>query len=141
MIHAICTDDEDVEIGESIIRNLEGGKNEDVAVEVASFMAHKTADRFTDMVDGKRFSDIRQMIVSIQESDPVDAVRMLQMAFFSHGMTAEAEDLEILDICAGIDSDIHEYFIDSFMQEEDIDWFAVESWIDDANVGLAEIFS
>jgi hypothetical protein len=84
MIHAICTDDEDVEIGESIIRNLEGGKNEDVAVEVASFMAHKTAERFTDMVDGKRFSDIRQMVVGIQESDPVDAVRMLQMAFFSH---------------------------------------------------------
>jgi hypothetical protein len=141
MIHAICTDDEDVEIGESIIRNLEGGKNEDVAVEVASFMAHKTAERFTDMVDGKRFSDIRQMVVGIQESDPVDAVRMLQIAFFSHGMTAEAEDLEILDICAGIDSDIHEYFIDSFMQEEDIDWFAVESWIDESNVGLAGIFS
>ena len=104
-------------------------------------MAHKTADRFTDMMDGKRFSDIRQMIVSIQEADPVDAVRMMQMAFFSHGMTAEAEDLEILDICAGIDPDIHEYFIDSFMQEEDIDWFAVENWIDEANVGLAELFS
>lgn len=141
MISAICINDEDAEIGESIIRNLEGGKNEDVAVEVASFMAHKTAERFTGMMDGKRFSDIRQMIVSIQESNPVDAVRMLQMAFFSHGMTAEAEDLEILDICACIDSDIHEYFIDSFMQEEDIDWFAVECWVDEHNVELAERFS
>lgn len=56
-------------------------------------------------------------------------------------MTAEAEDLEILDICAGIDSDIHEYFIDSFMQEEDIDWFAVECWVDEHNVELAERFS
>jgi len=104
-------------------------------------MINTTGERFTDMVDGKRLSDIRQMVVSIQESDPVDAVRMLRMTFFSHGMTVEAEDLEILDICAGIDSDIHEYFIDSFMQEEDIDWFAVESWIDESNVDLAGIFS
>lgn len=141
MVNAICIDGEDVEIGKSIIRNLEKGKTEDVAVEVASFLAHKTAERFADMVSGRRFSDIMQMIANIQETDPVDAVRMLQMVFFSHGMTAEAEDLEILDICAGIDSDIHEYFIDSFMEEEDIDWFAVECWVDEHNVELAERFS
>ena len=140
MLTAICID-EDAEIGESIIRNLEKGKTEDVAVEVASFMAHKTAERFADMVSGRRFSDIMQMIAGIQETDPVDAVRMLQMSFFSHGMTAEAEDLEILDICAGIDSDIHEYFIDCFMQEEDVDWFAVECWVDEHNVELADRFS
>lgn len=141
MLKAICIDDGDVEVGESIIRNMEGGKMDEVAVEVASFMAHKTAERFADMVNGRRFSDIMQMVGGIQEADPVEAVRMLQMSFFSHGMTAEAEDLEILDICAGIDSDIHEYFIDSFMQEEDIDWFAVECWVDEHNVELAERFS
>ena len=141
MLKAICIDDGDAEVGESIIRNMEGGKMDEVAVEVASFMAHKTAERFADMVNGRRFSDIMQMVGGIQEADPVEAVRMLQMSFFSHGMTAEAEDLEILDICAGIDSDIHEYFIDSFMQEEDIDWFAVECWVDEHNVELAERFS
>ncbi len=141
MLKAICIDDGDVEVGESIIRNMEGGKMDEVAIEVASFMAHKTAERFADMVNGRRFSDIMQMVGGIQEADPVEAVRMLQMSFFSHGMTAEAEDLEILDICAGIDSDIHEYFIDSFMQEEDIDWFAVECWVDEHNVELAERFS
>lgn len=141
MLKAICIDDGDVEVGESIIRNIEGGKMDEVAIEVASFMAHKTAERFADMVNGRRFSDIMQMVGGIQEADPVEAVRMLQMSFFSHGMTAEAEDLEILDICAGIDSDIHEYFIDSFMQEEDIDWFAVECWVDEHNVELAERFS
>ena len=113
MLTAICID-EDAEIGESIIRNLERGKTEDVAVEVASFMAHKTAERFADMVSGRRFSDIMQMIAGIQETDPVDAVRMLQMSFFSHGMTAEAED---------------------------IDWFAVECWVDEHNVELADRFS
>lgn len=141
MLKAICIDDGDAEVGESIIRNMEGGKMDEVAIEVASFMAHKTAERFADMVNGRRFSDIMQMVGGIQEADPVEAVRMLQMSFFSHGMTAEAEDLEILDICAGIDSDIHEYFIDSFMQEEDIDWFAVECWVDEHNVELAERFS
>ena len=141
MLKAICIDDGDLEVGESIIRNMEGGKMDEVAIEVASFMAHKTAERFADMVNGRRFSDIMQMVGGIQEADPVEAVRMLQMSFFSHGMTAEAEDLEILDICAGIDSDIHEYFIDSFMQEEDIDWFAVECWVDEHNVELAERFS
>ncbi|MBE6027842.1 MAG: hypothetical protein E7227_04440 [Clostridiales bacterium] len=141
MLKAICIDDGDVEVGESIIRNMEGGKMDEVAIEVASFMAHKTAERFADMVNGRRFSDIMQMVGGIQEADPAEAVRMLQMSFFSHGMTAEAEDLEILDICAGIDSDIHEYFIDSFMQEEDIDWFAVECWVDEHNVELAERFS
>lgn len=141
MLKAICIDDGDVEVGKSIIRNMEGGKMDEVAIEVASFMAHKTAERFADMVNGRRFSDIMQMVGGIQEADPVEAVRMLQMSFFSHGMTAEAEDLEILDICAGIDSDIHEYFIDSFMQEEDIDWFAVECWVDEHNVELAERFS
>ena len=141
MLNAICIEDGETEIGESIIRNLERGRTEDVAVEVASFMAHKTAERFADMVSGRRFSDIMQMIGSIQEADPVDAVRMLQMSFFSHGMTAEAEDLEILGICAVIDSDIHEYFIDAFMQEEEIDWFAVECWVDENNVELAERFS
>ena len=141
MLKAICIDDGDVEVGESIIRNMEGGKMDEVAIEVASFMAHKTAERFADMVNGRRFSDIMQMVGGIQEADPVEAVRMLQMSFFSHGMTAEAEDLEILDICAGIDSDIHEYFIDLFMQEEDIDWFAVECWVDEHNVELAERFS
>lgn len=141
MLKAICIDDGDAEVGESIIRNMEGGKMDEVAIEVASFMAHKTVERFADMVNGRRFSDIMQMVGGIQEADPVEAVRMLQMSFFSHGMTAEAEDLEILDICAGIDSDIHEYFIDSFMQEEDIDWFAVECWVDEHNVELAERFS
>ena len=141
MLKAICIDDGDAEVGESIIRNMEGGKMDEVAIEVASFMAHKTAERFADMVNGRRFSDIMQMVGGIQEADPVEAVRMLQMSFFSHGMTAEAEDLEILDISAGIDSDIHEYFIDSFMQEEDIDWFAVECWVDEHNVELAERFS
>ena len=141
MLKAICIDDGDAEVGESIIRNMEGGKMDEVAVEVASFMAHNTAERFADMVNGRRFSDIMQMVGGIQEADPVEAVRMLQMSFFSHGMTTEAEDLEILDICAGIDSDIHEYFIDSFMQEEDIDWFAVECWVDEHNVELAERFS
>ena len=141
MLKAICIDDGDAEVGESIIRNMEGGKMDEVAIEVASFMAHKTAERFADMVNGRRFSDIMQMIERIQETDPVDAVRMLQMSFFSHGMTAEAEDLEIIDICASIDSDIHDYFIDSFMQEEDIDWFAVECWVDEHNVELAERFS
>lgn len=141
MLKAICIDDGDAEVGESIIRNMEGGKMDEVAIEVASFMAHKTAERFADMVNGRRFSDIMQMVGGIQEADPVEAVRMLQMSFFSHGMTAEAEDLEILDICAGIDSDIHEFFIDSFMQEEDIDWFAVECWVDEHNVELAERFS
>ena len=141
MLKAICIDDGDAEVGESIIRNMEGGKMDEVAIEVASFMAHKTAERFADMVNGRRFSDIMQMVGGIQEADPVEAVRMLQMSFFSHGMTAEAEDLEILDICAGIDSDIHEYFIDLFMQEEDIDWFAVECWVDEHNVELAERFS
>lgn len=141
MLKAICIDDGDAEVGESIIRNMEGGKMDEVAIEVASFMAHKTAERFADMVNGRRFSDIMQMVGGIQEADPVEAVRMLQMSFFSHGMTAEAEDLEILDICAGIDSDIHEYFIDSFMQEEDIDWFAVECWVDEHNVELADRFS
>ena len=77
MLTAICID-EDAEIGESIIRNLERGKTEDVAVEVASFMAHKTAERFADMVSGRRFSDIMQMVAGIQKTDPVDAVRMLQ---------------------------------------------------------------
>ena len=141
MLKAICIDDGDAEVGESIIRNMEGGKMDEVAIEVASFMAHKTAERFANMVNGRRFSDIMQMVGGIQEADPVETVRMLQMSFFSHGMTAEAEDLEIFDICAGIDSDIHEYFIDSFMQEEDIDWFAVECWVDEHNVELAERFS
>ena len=141
MVNAICIDDEDTEIGESVIRNLERGRTDEVAVEVASFMAHKTAERFAVMVDGRRFSDIVQMIGRIQEADPVEAVRMLQMAFFSHGMTAEAEDLEILDICAAIDSDTHECFIDAFMQEDQIDWFAVECWIDEANADLTERFS
>ena len=141
MVKAICIDGEDAEVGETIIRNLERGRTEEVAIEIASFMAHKTAERFADMVNGRRFSDIMQMIERIQETDPVDAVRMLQMSFFSHGMTAEAEDLEIIDICASIDSDIHDYFIDSFMQEEDIDWFAVECWVDEHNVELAERFS
>ena len=81
MLKAICIDDGDDEIGESIIRNLERGKTEDVAVEVASFLAHKTAERFAEMVSGRRFSDIMQMIAGIQETDPVDAVRMLQMSF------------------------------------------------------------
>ena len=141
MVKAICIDGEDAEVGETIIRNLERGRTEEVAIEIASFMAHKTAERFADMVNGRRFSDIMQMIERIQETDPVDAVRMLQMSFFSHGMTAEAEDLEIIDICASIDSDIHDYCIDSFSQEEDIDWFAVECWVDEHNVELAERFS
>ena len=58
MLKAICIDDGDAEVGESIIRNMEGGKMDEVAVEVASFMAHKTAERFADMVNGRRFSDI-----------------------------------------------------------------------------------
>ena len=53
MLKAICIDDGDAEVGESIIRNMEGGKMDEVAIEVASFMAHKTAERFADMVNGK----------------------------------------------------------------------------------------
>ena len=80
MLKAICIDDGDAEVGESIIRNMEGGKMDEVAIEVASFMAHKTAERFADMVNGRRFSDIMQMVGGIQEADPVEAVRMLQMS-------------------------------------------------------------
>ena len=36
MLKAICIDDGDAEVGESIIRNMEGGKMDEVAIEVAS---------------------------------------------------------------------------------------------------------
>ena len=139
---AICSDDEEKTMRSSIIQDLERGKDgESVAEEIASFMAHKSAERFTDMVNGMRYSDITQMIERIQDSDPIDAVRILQMMFLSHGMTAESEDLDILDICANIDTDIYEYFFDSFMQEESIDWFALESVVDHYNEDLAAKFS
>lgn len=74
---------------------------------------------------------IKQLIGRLEDAMPRDAVSMLQAVFLSNGKRTDAEMLDMLDICAEHYEDAHNEFVDMFFQTDEIDWFAVEHWLDE----------
>jgi len=74
---------------------------------------------------------IKQLIGRLEDAMPRDAVSMLQAVFLSNGKRTDAEMLDMLDICAEHYEDAHDEFVDMLFQTDEIDWFAVEHWLDE----------
>jgi hypothetical protein len=102
-----------------------------LASEIVFSLAGKAAEGFTNAVDGLNLISIKQLIGRLEEAVPRDAVSMLQAVFLSNGKRTDAEMLDLLDICAEHYEGSYDEFVDMFFQTDEIDWFAVEHWLDE----------
>ena len=98
----------------------------ELAATVASFTAERAADHFTDVVDGMRMDTITEMLRMIRHGNPESGLRMLKGMFYARCMKHAAEELDIIVICEEYCEDIYDWFIDDFMQTEEIDWFLMK---------------
>lgn len=117
--------------------NMEAAYDSDIAPEeilasdVSSYLAVKAADSFTTAVDGLDMISIKQLIRRIEKADAEEAVKMLQAIFLSNGMRTDAEMLDILMTCKTHYESAYDDFMEFFLQTDEIDWFLVESWLDE----------
>jgi hypothetical protein len=74
---------------------------------------------------------IKQLIRRIEKADAEEAIRMLQAIFLSNGMRTDAEMLDILMTCKPYYESAYDDFMEFFLQTDEIDWFLVESWLDE----------
>ena len=102
-----------------------------LASEIVFFLAEKAANSFTKAMDGLNLLSIKQLIGRLEDEMPKDAVSMLQAVFLSNGKRTDAEVLDLLDICAEHYEGSYDEFVDMFFQTDEIDWFAVEHWLDE----------
>lgn len=102
-----------------------------LASEIVFALAGKAAESFTNAVDGLNLISIKQLIGRLENAMPKDAVSMLQAVLLSNGKRTDAEMLDLLDICAEHYEGAHDEFVDMFFQTDEIDWFAVEHWLDE----------
>ncbi len=102
-----------------------------LASEIVFALAGKAADSFTNAVDGLNLISITQLIGRMEDAEAKEAVEMLKAVFLSNGKRTDAEMLDLLDICAEHYEDSYDEFIDMFFDTDEIDWFAVEHWLDE----------
>ena len=102
-----------------------------LASDVSNYLAIKAADSFTTAVDGLNMVSIKQLIRRIEKADAEEAIKMLQAIFLSNGMRTDAEMLDILMTCKPYYESAYDDFMEFFLQTDEIDWFLVESWLDE----------
>ncbi|MBR2539568.1 MAG: hypothetical protein IKE85_01880 [Mogibacterium sp.] len=107
--------------------------DEILASDVSNYLAIKAADSFTTAVDGLNMVSIKQLIRRIEKVDAEEAVKMLQAIFLSKGMRTDAEMLDILMTCKPHYESAYDDFMECFLQTDEIDWFLVESWLDECS--------
>ena len=101
-----------------------------LASEIVFSLAGKAGESFTNAVDGLNLISIKQLIGRLENATSKDAVRMLQAVFLSNGKRTDAEMLDLLDICEEHYEGSYDEFMDMFFETDEIDWFAVEHWLD-----------
>ena len=84
-----------------------------LAFGVADFLAERTAERFEVVTDDMKLETVVQIVRRIECSTHKEAVKMLQVLFLANGCFAEAEDLDLLWMCAEQDEKAFDYFYDS----------------------------
>lgn len=104
---------------------------EDLAWTIGGFLADRTAERFSEMVNGKEIALIKCIVHRLEHSRPKEAVKMIQMMFMVSGMEHAAEDLDILEYCHKQTDCSYDFFIDDLFQTDVFDWFLVDNWIDE----------
>ena len=89
-------------------------------------LAYRTADRFSDMVDGKRMDLIRNIILRLDRADSKVAVAMLQAMFILDGNADYAAELDMIDLCAKYNESAYDDFIFEMFDTDEFDWFITE---------------
>ena len=89
---------------------------EELAWSIGGFLADRTAERFSEMVNGMEIDLIKRIVHRLENSKPEQAVSMLQVMFMVSGMENAAEDLDILGYCNHYSDCSYDFFIDDLFQ-------------------------
>ena len=133
-------DQDEEDMSEAVFRHIHSGMEdenetdtversgtEDIAYEVASFIAVRASEHFFYMTEGVSTNSIMAMLCIIEYSDPHIAVTLLKAMFYANGMENAAMELDIIVSCSCHCDDICEMFIESFMESDVIDHLFMES--------------
>ena len=103
-----------------------------LAFSVADFLAERTAERFDRALDETELETVVQIVRRLECSSHEEATKMLQMLFLANDGIAEAEDLDLLWICAEHDGKAFDYFVDSLSRTDVFERLDIALILDDA---------
>lgn len=107
-------------------------ETDEMACMIAEVEAVKAADAFTTLIDGMRMDIIGTMLSMLASEESDAALRMLKGMFYAREMKHAAQDLSIIEACSDYCEDIYDFFIESFFETDEIDWFFMEDTINEA---------
>ena len=103
---------------------------EEFAEAAAGILADLAADRFLRMLKDREEEIISGMAATLSEVwkglSAENAVIVLQRIFRTFGRDLDAEDLDVLGVCAMYDELVFDYFMDAFLGSEEISFFLPE---------------
>ena len=103
---------------------------EEFAEAAAGILADLAADRFLRMLKDREEEIISGMAATLSEVwkglSAENAVIVLQRIFRTFGKDLDAEDLDVLGVCAMYDELVFDYFMDAFLGSEEISFFLPE---------------
>ena len=111
--------------------NRELTREEKLALDLCSFLAEKTADRFECMIAAMDEEKVGLIIGRIYDSKPETMIKVLQALFISNDYYEAAEDLEILDICNRQVDCSTLCFVDEFLSSDVMDRLLTERSIEE----------
>lgn len=106
------------------------GKAECLAMDIAAEVAEKTAKKFRKLVEGLDKEAIAEIISTLEDADPNSVAQQLYCLFLLAGMEDEVEDLDYLVICSYFYEDAYKTFTAEFLEDEFVDWYRLENWLD-----------
>lgn len=115
-------------ITEEQIQDME---RDELAAEIAAELGRKTAKRFRRMVAELEREDIGVIVKAIEHSQPEATINQFQCLFSLAEMEEARDDLDFLIICAQYNENTFDIFKDIFLEDEYVDWFCVENWLED----------
>lgn len=126
------TDDDESGTGSvDDLYNRELTREEKLALDLCSFLAEKTADRFECMIAAMDEEKVGLIIGRIYDSKPETMIKVLQALFISNDYYEAAEDLEILDICNRQVDCSALCFVDEFLNSDVMDRLLTERSIEE----------
>lgn len=100
---------------------------EEMAYTVTGYLARLAEISFAGLESDE--VDLMNLVVRMEEVDGKTAVRMIQAAFLTGGLTYAAAELDLLRLIEKQDSDIYDKFYDALFETDTFDWYSVESML------------
>lgn len=111
---------------------------EDRICPVISHIAQLAADEFTDMaidLDLRGTLEMVRYLSSAQDqSNAKGFTALMKCIFLASGKRKARKLLDLLDDCYQKEPLAYEYFMDEFMETDEMDWFTVENIIREAEI-------